>query len=104
MKIKEYRESLNLTQKELGEKLGLSSVAILKYEKGLSQPSVDTLKNLSKIFAVSVDTIIDNECDMLDLRKLDDKTKTLLNLILQLNPNDIDKVTGFIYGLSSNKL
>lgn len=103
MKIKEFRDKLGLSQKALGDKLGLTPVSILKYEKGLAEPSIDTLKKMSNIFGVSVDTIIENNTEFLDMRMLDDNIKTLVNLVLKLNPANADKVIGYINGLQDKK-
>ncbi len=103
MRIKEYRDKLHLSQKALGAKLGLTSVSILKYEKGISEPSIGTLKRMSEIFGVSVDTIIENDTQFLDLRMLDDKIKSLVELVLHLNPTNADKVIGYINGLQDKK-
>ena len=49
-KIKEYRLRKGLSQRELGEILGVSDQAISKWEKGQSQPSAMP-KELIKIFS-----------------------------------------------------
>lgn len=51
-KLKELRKSNHITQKRLGEILGISNRAVSKWENGLSQPSGKNLISLSKIFNV----------------------------------------------------
>jgi len=53
--IKKLRTERGLSQKELGEALGISDRAVSKWENGLSKPSVENLFELSKIFNVSAD-------------------------------------------------
>ena len=55
-KIKQLRKLNCLTQKQLGELLGISDRAISKWESGLSKPSGQNLVCLAKIFNVSVET------------------------------------------------
>ena len=52
--IRELRNSMGLTQKELGKKVGVSNSAIANYEKGFRAPLQDTLFKLAETFNVSV--------------------------------------------------
>ena len=62
-RIRELRISSNLTQSELAERIGLNQSAIGKYERGELEPSISTLKALSKIFECSIDYILGNSND-----------------------------------------
>ena len=52
--IRKLRNSMGLTQKELGKKVGVSNSAIANYEKGFRAPLQDTLFKLAETFNVSV--------------------------------------------------
>lgn len=56
-KIKEVRESLNMTQEELAEKSGVSRGTISALENGDPTTTSKTLVNLAKAMGVSVDRI-----------------------------------------------
>lgn len=47
-KVRKYREQANLSQTDLGEKLGVSYQQVQKYERGVSRMSVDTLLRLAR--------------------------------------------------------
>ncbi len=51
-KIREMRKKAGLSQKQLGEMLGISNRAVSKWENGVSLPSSRNLVALSKIFGV----------------------------------------------------
>ena len=53
-KIKNKRKELNLTQEYLAEKLNISRQAVSKWEAGKSEPSMNNLLELSKIFGVDI--------------------------------------------------
>lgn len=53
-KIKYYRKKMNLTQKELGDKIGVKHNTISDYERGYASPEQDTLFELSDIFGVKI--------------------------------------------------
>ncbi len=55
-KIKEFRKQKRLTQKELGDLIGVKHNTVSGYEKGSSSPEQDTLFKLAKVFGVSIDT------------------------------------------------
>ena len=60
-KLQELRKSRSLTQEELAEALFVSRTAISKWESGRGYPSLDSLKEISKFFSVSIDDLICSE-------------------------------------------
>ncbi len=54
-KVKRLREELGLTQKELGEKVGVSRQAINAIETGKFDPSIWLAYDLAKFFDVSIE-------------------------------------------------
>ena len=54
-KIRELREINHITQKQLGDMLGISDRAVSKWESGLSKPSGENLISLAKMFNVKVE-------------------------------------------------
>ncbi len=59
-KIRELRVKNKMSQKMLGEYIGISDRAVSKWESGLSNPSGQNLINLAKIFNVPVECFFDN--------------------------------------------
>lgn len=49
-KIKKIREKYGLSQKELGEVIGVNDRAVGNYERGIRNLSVDKAKKLGKYF------------------------------------------------------
>ena len=60
-KLQELRKARSLTQEELAEALFVSRTAISKWESGRGYPSLDSLKEISKFFSVSIDELIGSE-------------------------------------------
>ncbi|MDR2657284.1 MAG: helix-turn-helix domain-containing protein [Oscillospiraceae bacterium] len=52
------RTGLNLTQDELAAKLLVTRQAVSRWETGETVPSTDTLKLMSKLFGVSINTLL----------------------------------------------
>lgn len=57
-KIKELRKEKGLTQKQLAELMNKSVTGFASWEQGLSEPSVNDLRQLCKIFGVSADYLL----------------------------------------------
>lgn len=60
-KLQELRKSRGLTQEELAEALFVSRTAISKWESRRGYPSIDSLKEISRYFAVSIDDLLSGE-------------------------------------------
>ncbi|MEX1376218.1 MAG: helix-turn-helix transcriptional regulator [Eubacteriales bacterium] len=57
--LRKIRKENGMTMKDLADKIGVSESAISQYENGKRQPGFETLKELSGIFNVSVDYLLD---------------------------------------------
>lgn len=60
-KLQELRKSRGLTQEELAEALFVSRTAISKWESGRGYPSIDSLKEISGFFSVTIDDLLSGE-------------------------------------------
>ena len=110
-KLQELRKSRGLTQEELAEILYVSRTAVSKWESGRGYPSIDSLKEISKFFSVSIDDLLSGE-KLLSIAEKENKTNiknicelifgivdlfSVALIILPLYPNEID---GFVYSVS----
>ena len=62
-KLFNLRKEKNITQQELSEILGVSRQAISRWEMGTSFPSIENLLQLSRLYNVSIDFLINDELD-----------------------------------------
>lgn len=56
--LRNLREKNNLTQEQLAERVQVTRQAISRWETGETQPNTDTLILLSRIFDVSINTLL----------------------------------------------
>ena len=56
--ILELRTKKGLSQEELAEKVFVTRQAVSRWENGETVPNIDTLKLLSKMFDVSINTLL----------------------------------------------
>ncbi len=57
-KLRELRKNRGLTQEELAQALFVSRTAISKWESGRGYPGIDSLKEISRFFSVTIDELI----------------------------------------------
>jgi len=69
-KLKKLRTDSGLTQDELAEKIYVTRTAISKWETDKGYPSIDSLKQLSNLFEISIDELI-SDSDIENKRLLD---------------------------------
>lgn len=60
-KLQELRKGRGLTQEELAESLFVSRTAISKWESGRGYPSIDSLREISRFFSVTIDELLSSD-------------------------------------------
>lgn len=110
-KLQELRKNRGLTQEELAEDLYVSRTAVSKWESGRGYPNIDSLKEISEYFSVTIDELLSVE-KMLSIAEKESKKKirnicellfgimdisVLILIVLPLYPNAVD---GFIYAVN----
>ena len=58
--FKFYRQKAGLTQKEAADKIGIKDYQLGNYETNRSEPSLEILKKMSKVYLVSIDKMLGN--------------------------------------------
>ena len=75
-KLQESRKNKGFTQEELAESLYISRTAVSKWESGRGMPSIESLKAISKFFAVTLDELLSGE-ELLMIAEDDHKQKEM---------------------------
>ena len=69
-KIKQYRELNKMTQKDIAEVLGVEPGTISKYESGMIEPNIESIKKLAETFKITIDELLKEE-EKFDVSKVD---------------------------------
>lgn len=72
-KLQELRKKRGLTQEELAEALYVSRTTISKWESGRGYPNIESLKDISKYFSISIDDLLSSEKVLFIAEKENDK-------------------------------
>ena len=78
-KLQTLRKQKGLTQEELAQALFVSRTAISKWESGKGYPSIDSLKEISKYFSITIDELLSSE--ELIIAAQDDNRKNISDLL-----------------------
>lgn len=92
-KLLELRKNRGLTQEELAEALFVSRTAISKWESGRGYPSIDSLKEISRFFSVSVDELI---CPREMITAAEDDQKAVIGRYVSVICNTLDILTAVL--------
>ena len=110
-KLQELRKGRGLTQEELAESLYVSRTAISKWESGRGYPSIDSLKEISSYFSVTIDELLSSD-RLLSIAEKENKANlqnmcdilfgmidvcSFMLIALPLYPN---MVNGYIYSVN----
>lgn len=61
MSFREARKKRHLTQKEVAEKLGTSRVTVARWECGVNNPKLNTIRKLAKLYNCTTDELISTQ-------------------------------------------
>lgn len=70
-RIKVYRESKKMTQKDIAEILEVEPGTISKYESGMIEPNIESIKRLAETFGITIDELLKNEDEKFDISQID---------------------------------
>ena len=84
-KLQELRKNRGLTQEELAEILYVSRTAISKWESGRGYPNIESLKDISKFFSVSIDDLLSGE--------------KLISIAENENKSNIQNICDLLFGI-----
>lgn len=85
MKIKELREKLGISQRELAKQLNYFPQAISRYESGQGEPNIETLIKLADFFKVSLDELVGRPTNLLNKMLLTDRERNIIEKVLAMN-------------------
>jgi transcriptional regulator with XRE-family HTH domain len=91
-RIRKFRRDKNLTQRELGEKIGIDQKNISAYESGKLKPSKKTLSKFAEALEVSVESLTRTVVDEANLGSQDPELLMLFNDIVSLPETDRGKL------------
>ena len=111
LKLQELRKKRGLTQEELAEAIFVSRTAVSKWESGKGYPGIESLKELSRFYSVSIDELLSADA-VISLAEKENRTNLrgayyllfalvdVLHLAMIFLPLYPKEIAGHIYSVS----
>ncbi len=90
-RIKELRKILNLTQRKFGEKIGLTDVAISRYEKGERNITQQVFMSICREFSVNEEWLRTGNGEMFNEVSKENEISKWVNNVLKDRPDNFKK-------------
>lgn len=84
-----FRRKMNLSQSELSERLGVTPQAVSKWECGAALPSIEILLELSHLFGININELLEDKNLILDLTDKDTSKNGISYFTSEENDDDI---------------
>jgi transcriptional regulator with XRE-family HTH domain len=80
-RISYCRKNANLSQKQLAEATGVTQGAVFHWELRDAQPRIEILRNLSSLFSVSVEWLLEGSVDTPQIQIIETGSKTEMPIV-----------------------
>ena len=90
-KLETLRKNKGLTQKDVADILKVNRTTYTKYETGVTEPNVSSLRKLSEIFGVDMNCLLSDDMEIVyvhDSSMDDEKTREFVKLFNLLSEKD----------------
>ena len=87
-RIRFFRLRAGLSQQELGNRLGVSAVAVGKWERGQTQPDISSLTVMADLFGTTIDELCDHP---VSVQTNDAGIQVMARAFRQLTPEEREK-------------
>ena len=89
IRLFELRLEKNLSQRELAKELNISQGTYNNWENGKTEPSIEDLIEISKLFKVSVDYLIGNQVEEVAVKEDDSVLRKIYRSIQKLDEESL---------------
>jgi transcriptional regulator with XRE-family HTH domain len=90
-----FRKERGLTQEALADSVGLAKLQVYRYEKGISQPTMEVLKQIAIVLNTSIDQLVFDNHE----RDPQEDLKLRFELIQQMGKKDQDAIKSILDGM-----
>ena len=92
-RTKTFREQQNLTQEQLGKKMSVSRITVVRWETGERTPDLDSVEKIARALNKKVNLVFEDDYD--------EETVKMCKKIRSLNPDAKSHILGLIDLLQS---
>ena len=96
VRLKEIRNDLKITQEELAFKCDMQPSHIGQLERGIKNPTLDTLYKISVGIEVSISELVNFDNKLVLPNNMDELTNKIMARIQKLKPNEKNQILSIV--------
>ena len=85
MKLKEYRQKLGISQRELSQKLQIPVTTLFGWENGAREPNIDNLVRIADFYNISIDELVGRPTNMINKMLLSERERNIIDKVLKMD-------------------
>ena len=99
MNFVKIRKERHKTQIQVAKDLNIDATTLCNYEKGKSQPNIETLIKLADYYHTTIDYLVGRNTQIINLNTLNLRDKKLIENILSMTELQKEKAEAYFDGL-----
>ena len=95
-KLKEILKAKGVTQADLARYLNITTSLVSYYANSEVMPNLDTLFKIADYLHVTTDELLGRDTRLINTACLDNKTQEVINTVLNMSPDEVEKLLNII--------
>ena len=100
MNLSLIRKERNKTQLQVAKDLLIDPTTLCNYEKGKSQPNIETLCKLADYYHTTIDELVGRKSEIINLNALEPELSSLIRKIIKMNQTQKAQTINFVGALT----
>lgn len=100
MNLKYLRKQLNLNQKDVATKIGITDKTYANYENGITEPNIETIIKLANFFHITTDELLERKnINIIDKGLLSQTELDIIDIMKELNQQNLNRLESYATAL-----
>lgn len=96
MNLDKILKKYKISQTQLARNLNITQQTMNSYALNKSEPNLETLCKIADFFHITVDELLGRDTRLVNLASLDDNTKEVIQAVLSMTSDEVDKLLNII--------
>lgn len=96
MNLDKILKKYKISQTQLARNLNITQQTVNSYALNKSEPNIDTLCKIADYFHISLDELVGRDTRLINTACLDNKTQEVINTVLNMSPEEVEKLLNII--------
>ena len=97
--LKNIIKNTKITQQEIAKLINVAPTTYLGYEKGTSEPTIETLTKLADFYNTTLDDIVGRKTNLINIDALSNNKAILIKKVIRMNEFQEEVAKAYLDGL-----